>query len=82
MRRYRSVVRVSLLVLALAVSFVAGQISASQPMMNSALTNLKQARSNLNRATADKGGHRNRALSLVNDAIDEVEKGISFDRHH
>ncbi len=82
MPRLRSTLRVSLTALALILAFVAGQISAAQPQMQSALRNLKEARTNLNKATADKGGHRNRALALVNDAIDEVEKGIAFDRRH
>ena len=78
----RSILRASLLVLVLLVGFVAGQVSAAQPMMNQALSNLRQARANLYKATADKGGHRNKALDLVNEAIDQVEKGIAYDRRH
>lgn len=78
----RSIIRALFLTLILAVGFIAGQLSAAQPQMQSALTNLRQTRANLNRATADKGGHRERALSLVNDAIDQVEKGIAYDRRH
>ena len=76
----RSIIRALFLTLILAVGFIAGQLSAAQPQMQAALTNLRQARTNLNRASADKGGHRERALSLVNDAIDQVEKGIAYDR--
>lgn len=82
MPRIRRSVRAVLLVLALALAFIGGQLTAAQPQMQSALRNLKEARANLNKATSDKGGHRNRALSLVNDAIDEVEKGIAYDRRH
>jgi len=78
----RSIIRGLLLVLVLSLGFIAGQLSAAQPKMQAALTNLRQARSNLNAATADKGGHRERALSLVNQAIDEVDAGIRYDRHH
>ena len=78
----RSVIRGLLLVLVLAVGFIAGQLSAAQPHMQAALTHLRQARTSLNRATADKGGHRERALDLVNQAIDQVEKGIAYDRRH
>jgi len=78
----RSIIRGLFLTLILAVGFIAGQLSAAQPQMQAALTNLKQARGNLNRATSDKGGHRERALSLVNDAIDQVERGIAYDRRH
>ena len=78
----RSVIRGLLLVLVLVVGFVAGQLSAAQPQMQAALNNLKQARTNLNRASADKGGHRERALELVNQAIDQVQAGIAYDRRH
>lgn len=78
----RSVIRGLLLVLVLAVGFIAGQLSAAQPHMQAALKNLRQARANLNSASADKGGHRGRALELVNQAIDQVEAGIAYDRRH
>jgi len=47
-----------------------------QPHMQSALDNLRQAKSNLERATSDKGGYRKKAIDEVNDAIDETQKGI------
>lgn len=50
--------------------------AADQPHMQKALDNLRQARSNLERATSDKGGHRRKAIGYVNSAIDEVQKGI------
>jgi len=78
----RSVVRVALLTLVLAVGFIAGHLSAAQPQMQSALKHLRAARADLNRATADKGGHRERAIELVNQAIDQVERGVSYDRRH
>ncbi|HJQ36350.1 MAG TPA: hypothetical protein VKB93_04350 [Thermoanaerobaculia bacterium] len=78
----RPVIRGLLLVLVLAVGFIAGQLSAAQPHMQAALKNLRQAKANLNSASADKGGHRNRALELVNQAIDQVEAGIAYDRRH
>ena len=48
-----------------------------QPHMQAALTNLETAKTNLQQATADKGGHRAKAIDLVNQAIDEVKKGIA-----
>ena len=51
--------------------------SADQPNMEVALDALRSARRNLESATADKGGHRNRAIDYVNHAIDEVKKGIA-----
>jgi hypothetical protein len=52
-----------------------------QPHMQAALNALQNARDNLNRADADKGGHRVKALGLVNDAISEVQKGIDAGRN-
>ena len=47
-----------------------------QPNMQAALDNLRAAKTNLERATADKGGYRARAIDEVNAAIDETKKGI------
>jgi hypothetical protein len=55
---------------------------ADQPFMERAKDNLKDAHNNLEKATADKGGHRAKAIDLVRDAIEEVNKGIEFDRKH
>lgn len=52
-----------------------------QPHMQNALSALQNAKDNLNRATADKGGHRVKALGFVNDAISEVQKGIDAGRN-
>jgi hypothetical protein len=51
-----------------------------QPNMKDALSALENAKDSLNRATADKGGHRSKALDYVKDAIDEVKKGIDAGR--
>lgn len=56
--------------------------SADQPYMEKAKKDLEQALDNLKKATADKGGHRNKAIDLVKEAIDEVEKGIKYDRRN
>ena len=47
-----------------------------QPHMQAALSYLRNAKGDLERAAADKGDHRSSALNLVNQAIDEVKKGI------
>ena len=52
-----------------------------QPHMQAALNALENAKDNLNRATTDKGGHRNKALDYVKDAISEVKKGIDSGRN-
>ena len=53
-----------------------------QPHMQAALDKLQGARSDLEAATDDKGGHRVKALDHVKKAIDEVKKGIEYDRTH
>ena len=51
-----------------------------QPHMQAALDALQSARNNLDKANADKGGHRANAIQLVNDAIAEVRAGIQAAR--
>jgi hypothetical protein len=69
------------LVTLLMVGVVAGA-APDQPFMQSARADLQTAKSELQRATADKGGHRVKALTLVNQAIAQVNQGIAFDRRH
>jgi hypothetical protein len=53
-----------------------------QPFMQAARTDLQKARAALQRAEHNKGGHRANAISLINSAILEVNRGITFDRTH
>ena len=53
-----------------------------QPFMQAARADLVKAKAELQLAMRDKGGHRAKALSLVNRAISEVDKGIAYDRRH
>jgi Ni/Co efflux regulator RcnB len=71
-----------LVITAIASGFVAGRASADQPRMQAALGHLKLARTELEHADRDKGGHREAALKFTNDAIAEVERGVHYDRHH
>jgi len=48
-----------------------------QPNMRAALEHLNDAKRNLEAATADKGGHRVKALNAVDNAISEVKAGIA-----
>lgn len=63
--------------------FMAG-ISATtpvdQPFMQAALADLREASTHLRNATADKGGHRQRAIDFTNGAITAVNRGIDYDR--
>src|ERR1700735_1903494 len=53
----------------LAVVFVAGYALAAQPHMEAALHALENARDELKAAEADKGGHRAKAIDLVETAV-------------
>jgi hypothetical protein len=48
-----------------------------QPNMRAALDHLNDAKRNLEAATADKGGHRAKAMSALENAISEVRAGIA-----
>jgi lipopolysaccharide export LptBFGC system permease protein LptF len=83
MKTSRSRIIVAFLLCAVLISgFVIGRASADQPHMQAALEHLRAAKGELEKAEADKGGHRVKALSLVNDAIAQVERGVGYDRHH
>ena len=83
MKTSRSRIIVAFLLCAVLVSgFLLGRASADQPHMQAALEHLRLAKGELEKADVDKGGHRVKALALVNNAITQVEKGIEFDRHH
>ena len=71
-----------LLTAALTSGFFAGRASARQDHMISARGHLRQAKEQLEAAVADKGGHREKAIADVNDAITEVDAGIDFARTH
>lgn len=70
------------LVVVLATGFIAGRASADQPHMQAALDHLRAAKTELDAAEPDKGGHRVKAIALTKDAIAEVERGIAYDRRH
>ena len=71
-----------LVVLGLPAALLALPVAADQPHMEAARDHLRAAERELEKATADKGGHRASALKLVRQAIAEVERGINFDRRH
>lgn len=56
-------------------------VRADQPNMRAALAHLREARAALERAEHNKGGHRGKAVELINRAIAEVEAGIAVGRH-
>jgi prefoldin subunit 5 len=62
----------------MAMVAVAGLAHADQGMMRRAIEELRTARQTLHDAAGDKGGHRERAIELIDKAIDQVEQGITF----
>lgn len=72
---------VILITIAISVSFVL-PVLADQPRMFEARGHLENALKYLKRASADKGGHRERAMDLTSQAITAVNKGIEYDRTH
>ena len=59
-----------------------GYSIAGQPQMESALSHLQAAEKDLREASHDKGGHRDRALELVNRAEEQVREGMKYDKRH
>ena len=57
-----------------------GYALGAQPHMDAALALLQNARAELNQAEPNKGGHREKAIGLVDQAIGEVRAGIAFAR--
>ena len=52
-------------------------VRAGQPKMEEALSALKSARAALEHAEANKGGHREKAIAKIDEAIDEVRAGMT-----
>jgi hypothetical protein len=53
-----------------------------QPYMEAARADLQKAKAELLVAEHNKGGHRAKAVGLVNQAIAEVNRGIDYARRH
>ena len=63
---------------AIAASLGIGYAIGAQPHMTASIGMLQSARAELAAATPNKGGHREKALSLNDQAIGEVRAGIAF----
>jgi hypothetical protein len=62
--------------IAMAAGFTIGQAQGYQPRMQNALGDLRAARGELQAAERNKGGHRERAIDLIDQAIGEVRAGM------
>jgi len=56
--------------------------ATGQPKTRKALAQLQIAREDLQNAEPNKGGHREEALQLVNEAINQVQAGASYAAGH
>lgn len=71
-----------LLGVVIASSVGVGYAIGAQPHMAETITILQSARAELVKATPNKGGHRERALALIDQAIGEVRSGMGFAARH
>lgn len=70
---------------ALAVGLAGAAVTPAQAYqgnMERAISELYAALASLRESTPNKGGHRERAIGLVQNAIAEVEAGIAFADQH
>ena len=74
----RLFLKVFMIIFVCFVIFVGGRVSAGQSHMKAALDALRNARSELQMANSNKGGHRAKAINLINQAISEVKRGIEY----
>jgi hypothetical protein len=65
-----------------ALALSALPVEAYQGNMERALSALGAARESLQAATPNKGGHRERAMRLIEHAMGEVQAGIDFAYRH
>ena len=65
----------------IASSLGIGYALGAQPHMAETITILESARAELVTATPNKGGHRERGLALIDQAIGEVQAGMNFAAH-
>ena len=64
------------------VAATASSAEAYQGNMERAVSSLYSALGELRQATANKGGHRARAMDLVQQAIAETQAGVEFADEH
>ena len=74
--------RIALALSALLTFGVIAGAAPDQPYMRAARSDLQTAKNQLQQANANKGGHRVKAIALVNQAIAQTNAGIAYDRRH
>lgn len=59
------------------------EMAMQEPHMSAALGHLQEARAELEKAAPNKGGHKERAMQLVDQAIQQVRQGEAYyEQHH
>ena len=71
-----------ILIVALAAVALIQTARADQGHMERALNALYQARYELSQASHDKGGHRVNAIQIINQAIQQIKRGIAIGASH
>jgi hypothetical protein len=80
--RQRLALAGAMLLSGVAGSVLTGTALAEQGNMIAARQSLHSAYNYLQQATPDKGGHRGNAMSLIQQAIREVNMGINYANNH
>ncbi|MBB3559170.1 hypothetical protein FHX06_000467 [Rhizobium sp. BK512] len=65
-----------------AATLAASPAMANQGNMDAAMRALENALAALRRATPNKGGHKERAVGLIEQAMAEVQAGIAYAAEH
>jgi hypothetical protein len=58
------------------------EMAEHEPHMSAALGHLQEARAELEKAASNKGGHKEKALQLVDEAIQQVRQGEVYYEQH
>ena len=58
-----------------------GDMARHEPHLSAAYGHLEQAKAELEKSAPNKGGHRERAMRLVDQAMQEVMRGEDFDQN-
>lgn len=81
----RSQILVVCMVLLVAIGLVYAQtrhMAIHEPHMSAAYGHLEQARAELEKATPNKGGHRERAMQAIDQAMQQIEEGEQYYQQH
>ncbi|HZR63690.1 MAG TPA: hypothetical protein VFA85_01005 [Terriglobales bacterium] len=59
------------------------EMARHEPHMSAAIGHLEQAKAELEKATANKGGYREKAMQLVDEALQQTQEGERYyEQHH